>query len=264
MRIAEYVINAPLRERLFVDDADRRGFLSHAKRLLGAALLAYCLMDSHVHLVLAGAPADVLPLVERLRAAYARAFRSRHGFAASWRGPTRVHELDDARCELASKIRYVHLNPVRAGMVEVAIEWPWSSIREYVGLSFAGIANVARSRKLAGDLPGEIDEPQAQARPIDLASALAAAAQAYGFAPDELPSEARLRRAIPARTLFVHVSVEAGHTHQAIADYIGLTRERVTQLATAPVPAAALRAVRTLLADPRLRRRLEFRRCGSK
>ena len=35
--------------------------------------------------------------------------------------------------EYNEKIEYLHLNPVRAGLVQRAQEWPWSSVREYSG-----------------------------------------------------------------------------------------------------------------------------------
>jgi hypothetical protein len=257
MRIAEYVLNAPLGARLFIDDQDRRDFLAIAKRHLGEATLTYCLMDSHAHLVLEGATEWILPLVGRLRAAYARRFRRRHGVALSWRGPTRVHELDDARSELASKMRYVHLNPVRAGMVEIAIEWPWSGLREYAGLSLVGVANVERGRAVAGPaVPGALDEPPAPGERMDLAIAAAAAAQVYGLDPADLAGDPRPRGSAPARRAFIRAAIEAGHTHQAVADFLGISRERVTQVAAERVPADALRALRILIQEPRLRRRL--------
>ncbi len=44
--------------------------------------------------------------------------------------------------EYYEKVEYIHLNPVRAGLVEGAEEWPWSSVRDYTrSLSGAGSAN---------------------------------------------------------------------------------------------------------------------------
>jgi hypothetical protein len=40
------------------------------------------------------------------------------------------------------KLEHIHLNPVRAGLVERAEDWPWSSVRDYSGsLRGAGSAN---------------------------------------------------------------------------------------------------------------------------
>ena len=35
--------------------------------------------------------------------------------------------------EYNEKIEYIHLNPVKAGLVQQPEEWPWSSVREYSG-----------------------------------------------------------------------------------------------------------------------------------
>jgi len=35
--------------------------------------------------------------------------------------------------EYKEKVEYIHLNPVKAGLVERPEDWPWSSIRDYVG-----------------------------------------------------------------------------------------------------------------------------------
>jgi len=35
--------------------------------------------------------------------------------------------------EYYEKVEYIHLNPVRAGVVERAEDWPWSSVRDYAG-----------------------------------------------------------------------------------------------------------------------------------
>jgi hypothetical protein len=46
------------------------------------------------------------------------------------------------------KVEYIHLNPVRAGLVQRAEEWPWSSVRDYkAGLS----ATFRPNRTLASD-----------------------------------------------------------------------------------------------------------------
>jgi putative transposase len=44
--------------------------------------------------------------------------------------------------EYYEKVEYIHLNPVRAGLVERAEDWPWSSVRDYSGsLKGAAIAD---------------------------------------------------------------------------------------------------------------------------
>ena len=42
--------------------------------------------------------------------------------------------------EYDEKVEYIHLNPVRAGLVDRAEDWPWSSVRDYTG-SVSGTAS---------------------------------------------------------------------------------------------------------------------------
>jgi len=45
--------------------------------------------------------------------------------------------------EYYEKVEYIHLNPVRAGLVERAEDWPWSSVRDYRG-SLSGTVRASR------------------------------------------------------------------------------------------------------------------------
>ena len=50
--------------------------------------------------------------------------------------------LSGALRNITSKVEYIHLNPVRAGLVKRAEDWPWSSVHDYSGsLSAAVSAN---------------------------------------------------------------------------------------------------------------------------
>ena len=115
---------------VFLDDDDRRRYLfslgEYARRH-GLAIWAYCLMANHVHFV----------VVPQGRESLGHAFRDAHRAYAAWlnrRMRERGHlwqgrffscVLDDPH--LWACVRYVERNPVRAGLVERAEDWPWSS-----------------------------------------------------------------------------------------------------------------------------------------
>jgi REP-associated tyrosine transposase len=118
--------------RAFRDDLDRAFFL----KLLAAnarrsnwRVEAFCLMGTHYHLVLSTFVAKLSAGMHRLNGDYARAFNRRHGrrghlWAArysSW-----VIEGDEY---LENTVRYVLLNPVRAGLCRTPEEWRWSGSR---------------------------------------------------------------------------------------------------------------------------------------
>jgi REP element-mobilizing transposase RayT len=69
------------RLRLFLDDRDRERFLwllnDHASRV-GMRVLAYCLMDTHYHLLVEGTSGQLGALMHRLNGCYANQYNARH------------------------------------------------------------------------------------------------------------------------------------------------------------------------------------------
>ena len=122
---------------IFEDDADRRVFLKLlAKRAgdAGAHVLAWCLMENHVHLVLEDPAQTLSEMMQRLSGDYAQRFNRKSGRVGH------VFENRFKSCPIENEtyllqaIRYVHDNPENAGICP-APEYPWSSYHEYVGLS---------------------------------------------------------------------------------------------------------------------------------
>lgn len=122
------------RQIIFEDDADRRAFLELlVKRAedAGIHVLAWCLMENHVHLVLDDQGRELSRAMHRLAGDYAQRFNRRSGHVGH------VFESRFKSCAIESDsyllqaIRYVHDNPAKAG-VSPAAEYPWSSYHEYV------------------------------------------------------------------------------------------------------------------------------------
>jgi putative transposase len=118
------------RREVFSADQDRNTYLRLLQENLNDAavrVLGYCLMSNHVHLVAVPAREDSLSiLLRRVHGRYAQYYNARTGrsghlwqnrFFACMLGPT---HLWTALC-------YVERNPVRAGIVQHATEYPWSS-----------------------------------------------------------------------------------------------------------------------------------------
>ena len=104
--------------------------LQMAKSKYPVRVLGFCLMLNHFHLVLQ--PATVSPLSPFMQwwmtshvRRYHRHYRS-HGHVWQGRFKSFPIQQDD---HLLTVLRYVLRNPVRAGLVEHARDWPWSSLR---------------------------------------------------------------------------------------------------------------------------------------
>lgn len=125
------------RQPIFVDRLDREKMLAligqHAQRF-AVALHAYVLMDNHFHLLLTPSTPDGLPqFMQAVGRSYVRYFNDRHGRSGTlWEGRYRSTVIQTDRYLLAC-MAYIDLNPVRAGMVAMPADFPWSSHAHYAG-----------------------------------------------------------------------------------------------------------------------------------
>lgn len=92
-------------------------------------VIAYCLMPNHWHLVLWPDQDDaVSAYIHWLTGAHACYFNARHGLTGHvYQGRFRDVRVRDER-HLLTLLSYVEANPIRAGLVERAELWHWSSV----------------------------------------------------------------------------------------------------------------------------------------
>ena len=125
------------RQAIFMDMADFQRMLAllqtHAIEQ-GVQVHAYVLMSNHLHLLLTPLQNDSLPkMMQAVGRAYVLYFNKRHGRSGTlWEGRYRSALIQTERYFLAC-MAYIDLNPVRAGMVVQAADYPWSSHGHYIG-----------------------------------------------------------------------------------------------------------------------------------
>ena len=120
---------------IFEADVHRQRFtelLSRYRDECRYELLAWCLMDNHVHLVIDANDMDLSGALQKLATAYAVYYnknecRVGHLFQSPFR--SRPIEYEE---QLVNTVRYVHRNPERAGIC-AARDYKWSSYGEYAG-----------------------------------------------------------------------------------------------------------------------------------
>jgi len=123
---------------VFKSRKDREKFLDYlasATERYGAAIHAYCLMSNHYHLLLETPDGNLSQIMRHINGAYTTYFnvkRKRAGHLFQGRFKAILIEADEYALELS---RYIHLNPVRAGISDEPGEYPWTSFASYVGQS---------------------------------------------------------------------------------------------------------------------------------
>jgi putative transposase len=129
------------RRETFSSDADRETYLSLIRQNLkdaGVALLAWCLMTNHVHLIAVPERQDSLAvLLRRVHGRYAQYYNARHGRSGHlWQNRYFACCLGPGR--LWAALAYVEMNPVRAGLAGWAGDYRWSSACAHLGTRDAG------------------------------------------------------------------------------------------------------------------------------
>jgi putative transposase len=128
------IVRGNERKAVFRDDADREDYLrrlAHYRKKFGFRLLAYCLMNNHVHLVIETGPDPLSRVMAGLQSSYTQYFNRRHRRAGHlFQGRYKAFLVEKDPYALAL-LRYVHENPVKAQIVTKPEEYVWSSDRAY-------------------------------------------------------------------------------------------------------------------------------------
>lgn len=115
---------------IYLSPIDRMQWLAFMGEVcgeFGLACLAYCQMNNHYHVLLRSEQGALSKAMQRLNGRYGGYFNSRHDLTGHVLQGRFHAELVDRDAYLLEVIRYVLLNPVRAGMVGLPTEWVWSS-----------------------------------------------------------------------------------------------------------------------------------------
>jgi len=134
--IYHVILRGANRQEIFHKEEDQIRFLTTLKQYkieTGVRVLAWCLMDNHVHLLLKENSTSVSVLMKRLGISYASYY--------NWTYRTNGHLFQDrfkseeveTNGYLATVVRYIHMNPVKTGLVRVPEEYRWSSCCSYYG-----------------------------------------------------------------------------------------------------------------------------------
>jgi REP element-mobilizing transposase RayT len=122
-------------EGIYIDDRDKERFLEilgNIEKRYGIRIYIYVLMTNHYHLLIETPYGNLSRAIQRLNGDYALYFSKRHnrpGHLFQGRYKAMLVEKDAYLLELS---RYIHLNPLRTGIVKRPEQYRWSSLPEYL------------------------------------------------------------------------------------------------------------------------------------
>lgn len=134
------------KQQTFFTNEDFRAYINLIRKAKDAAnveIWAYCLMPNHIHMIVV--PEDVggiSRLIQHPHRRYAWRINQRMG----WQGhlwQERYHSFPMDESHVVAAVRYVELNPVRAGLCKDPREWRWSSVHAHLGTGADPLVDIA-------------------------------------------------------------------------------------------------------------------------
>ena len=105
--------------------------LENMRRRFGLCIYGYVVMPKHVHLLVSEpARLRLADALHFLKLSFSKRLHGRDASGAFWQKRYYDRNIRDGR-EFQEKLRYLHRNPVKRGLVKEAGEWRWSSYRHY-------------------------------------------------------------------------------------------------------------------------------------
>jgi putative transposase len=125
-------------QNLFYEDADYDLFLKKFNlnlERIPASVFAYCLMPNHFHFLLRqDSDKKIYSLINYVLISYVQCFNRKYDRKGRlFRSPLH-HKLVGNALYLINLCKYIHLNPVSAGLVDKPEEWEYSNYAEWVGV----------------------------------------------------------------------------------------------------------------------------------
>jgi putative transposase len=152
------------RQNIFLDEADGRHYLERLQRYknkCGFLLYAYVLMSNHIHLLIETPNDPISRIMQMINFTYTQYFNRKYGKVGHlFQGRYKSYLCDKDRY-LLSLVRYIHNNPVRAGLVGDACEYAWSSHGEYLK-GTKGLVDTDKVLRLFSERPGIAKREYAQ------------------------------------------------------------------------------------------------------
>lgn len=123
-------------QQIFEDEQDNMIFINTVKKckeICGYKILAYCLMGNHVHLLIREGEMGLGQIFKHIGTRYVYWYNTKYQRTGHlFQGRFKSEPVEDL-AYLITVIRYIHQNPVKAGICKNPAEYRYSSFNEYLG-----------------------------------------------------------------------------------------------------------------------------------
>jgi putative transposase len=124
------------RQTIFEEDGDKRKFLETLrkyKEISKFELYAYCLMDNHIHMLIKEKEESISISIQRISSSYVYWYNTKYERCGHLFQDRFKSEKVETNVSFLKVIRYIHQNPLKAGLANTTFDSSWTSIREYLG-----------------------------------------------------------------------------------------------------------------------------------
>jgi len=123
------------RQKILEKNEDKQIFLTCLKKFknrFGFRLFGFVVMDNHVHLVIMTTnKINISKIMQAITLSFSVSFRKKYPYTGYvWQGRFASNIIED-ELYISKCLEYIHNNPVRAGIVKNAGDYPWSSYNSY-------------------------------------------------------------------------------------------------------------------------------------
>ncbi|MED4014472.1 transposase [Sutcliffiella cohnii] len=122
-------------QTIFEDSEDKKRFLETLEKIKKEntyELYGYCLMDNHVHLLLKETAEPISMIMKRISSSYVYWYNNKYARCGHlFQERFKSEKVEDSKYFLVA-LRYIHQNPVKAGLAKNIHECKWTSLKEYI------------------------------------------------------------------------------------------------------------------------------------
>ncbi len=123
------------KQSIFEDSEDKKRLyetFSRYKPVSNFELYGYCFMDNHIHILIKENFESVSLIIKRIITSYVFWFNKKYERSGNLMQDRFKSEVIDSDTYLLTVLRYIHQNPIKAGIVNDINDYRWSSFQEYI------------------------------------------------------------------------------------------------------------------------------------